>query len=205
MGFIGTFLGNLIKAAVSRQREYLADASAVQFTRNPSGIANALRKIGGAVQGSRLNAAHAAEASHMYFAVGVWEGITGLWATHPPLRKRIAAIDPGWDGSFLKPAAAAAGSSAEVAGFVGNEALVGKQAGGRDSEEVPVEVLDHAVEHVGEPTLDHQEYARQLLAAVPDELLAAARDAYGRERSFTDCCSTALPRFVRRSSGCWTN
>jgi len=84
LGFIGTFFGNLIKAAVSRQREYLADASAVQFTRNPSGISDALKKIGGATAGSKLQAAGAAEASHMYFAQGVWEGFSGLWATHPP-------------------------------------------------------------------------------------------------------------------------
>ncbi len=81
VGFLGLFFGNLIKAAVSRQREFLADASAVQFTRNPEGIAGALKRIGAAVFGSKLVSPRAAEASHMYFA----EGVASLFATHPPL------------------------------------------------------------------------------------------------------------------------
>ena len=68
LGFLGLFFGNLIKAAVSRQREFLADASAVQFTRNPGGISGALKRIGAAVFGSKLISPRAAEASHMYFA-----------------------------------------------------------------------------------------------------------------------------------------
>lgn len=105
LGSLGSFLGGLIKAAVSRQREFLADASAVQFTRNPSGIAGALKRIGGAIYGSKLQHPNAAVASHMYFAQGVFEGLSGLMATHPPLPKRIAAIEPNWDGSFFATAA----------------------------------------------------------------------------------------------------
>lgn len=105
LGSLGSFLGGLIKAAVSRQREYLADASAVQFTRNPSGIAGALKRIGGAIYGSKLQHPNAGVASHMYFAQGVFEGLSGLMATHPPLPKRITAIDPSWDGSFFAMAA----------------------------------------------------------------------------------------------------
>jgi Zn-dependent protease with chaperone function len=105
LGSLGSFFGGLIKAAVSRQREYLADASAVQYTRNPQGISNALRRIGGAIYGSRLQHPNAAVASHMYFAQGVFEGISGLMATHPPLPKRILAIDPNWDGTFWEAAA----------------------------------------------------------------------------------------------------
>src|SRR5262249_2273093 len=62
IGWPGAFFGRLIQAAVSRQREFLADASAVQFTRNPLGLAGALKKIGGLAYGSRLDSAHAAEA-----------------------------------------------------------------------------------------------------------------------------------------------
>src|SRR4029079_17327456 len=102
VGFLGMLFGNLIKAAVSRQREFLADASAVQFTRNPEGIAGALKRIGAAVFGSKLVAPRAAEASHMYFA----EGISTLFASHPPLNKRISCIDPQWDGKY-PPAIAA--------------------------------------------------------------------------------------------------
>ena len=105
LGSLGSFLGGLIKAAVSRQREYLADASAVQFTRNPAGISGALKRIGGAISGSKLEHPNAAVASHMYFAQGVFEGLSGLMATHPPLPKRIAAIEPNWDGSFFANAA----------------------------------------------------------------------------------------------------
>lgn len=105
LGSLGSFLGGLIKAAVSRQREYLADASAVQFTRNPTGISGALKRIGGAIFGGRLQHPNASMASHMYFAQGVFEGLSGLLATHPPLPKRILAIEPNWDGNYLAEAA----------------------------------------------------------------------------------------------------
>ena len=74
----------------------MADASAVQFTRNPDGIGGALKRIGAALFGSKLIRPRAAEASHMYFA----EGISTLFASHPPLRERISRIDPQWDGKF---------------------------------------------------------------------------------------------------------
>ena len=81
-GWIGVFFGRLIQAAVSRQREFLADASAVQFTRNPAGLAGALKKIGGlGTMGSRLSAAHAAEVSHMFFGNGMAEPLFGLLAS----------------------------------------------------------------------------------------------------------------------------
>lgn len=100
IGSIGVFFGKLIKAAVSRQREFLADASAVQFTRNPDGIAGALKKIGGIAMQGRLESPRAEEASHMFFANGLPSSISSLLATHPPLDQRIRAIDPYWDGSF---------------------------------------------------------------------------------------------------------
>lgn len=94
VGFAGTLIGNLIKAAVSRQREFLADASAVQFTRNPDGIAGALMRIGGLSEGSKVQAPRAPEASHMFFA----SGVSSLFATHPPLPDRISRIDRFWKG-----------------------------------------------------------------------------------------------------------
>ncbi len=97
IGYTGVLLGRLIKSAISRQREFLADASAVQFTRNPQGIAGALMKIGGYSSGSRLKSAHAEEASHMMFG-NVLGGAAALFATHPPLETRIRAIMPAWDG-----------------------------------------------------------------------------------------------------------
>src|SRR6185295_14246075 len=97
---IGVFFGRLIKSAVSRQREFLVDAASVQFTRNPSGLAGALKKIGGYVYGSRLLTAHAEEASHLYFGNGLGEAWFEMMATHPPLKDRICAIDPSFDGKF---------------------------------------------------------------------------------------------------------
>ena len=103
IGSIGVFFANLIKAAVSRQREFLADASAVQFTRNPGGIASALYKIGRL--SSKLEAPRAAEASHLFFGNGLGESFIGLFATHPPIEERIKAIDPGFDPAQARPVA----------------------------------------------------------------------------------------------------
>ena len=94
IGYVGVFFGNLIKAAVSRQREFLADASAVQFTRNPDGIAGALKKIGALAEGSRIEDAHAEEASHMFFgeAVAASTNCSACW-------RHIRPWSSGSDGS----------------------------------------------------------------------------------------------------------
>lgn len=98
IGLIGLFFGNVIKAALSRQREYLADASAVQFTRNPYGIANALKKIGGfSAKDQKIKSPRAAEASHLFFSEFSTSFWAGLFATHPPLHKRIARLDPNFN------------------------------------------------------------------------------------------------------------
>src|SRR5512137_293537 len=96
-GSIGAFFGRLIRLAVSRQREFLADAAAVQFTRNPGGLARALGKI--EKQGSRLSSPQALEASHLFFAEGVGGFLGSLMATHPPLGERIRRITQGEPGS----------------------------------------------------------------------------------------------------------
>jgi len=100
IGYIGAVFGRLIQAAISRQREYLADAAAVQFTRNPDGIAGALKRIGGADARGRLKHGSASGMAHLFFANAMSARLGGLLATHPPLPKRIRAIDPTWDGSF---------------------------------------------------------------------------------------------------------
>jgi len=96
VGYIGVFFGRLIKAAVSRQREYLADASSVQFTRNPDGIGGALRKIGGLTQqtglGTKIEHAHAETLSHLFLGAARKNFAAGLMATHPPLEERIKRI-----------------------------------------------------------------------------------------------------------------
>ncbi|MDR1647675.1 MAG: M48 family metallopeptidase [Zoogloeaceae bacterium] len=93
VGSIGVFFGKIIKAAISREREYLADAFSVQFTRNPNGLAGALRMMGGF--GTRLEHPRAEEASHLFFGEGVrrFPLFSGLFATHPPIEKRIARIE----------------------------------------------------------------------------------------------------------------
>lgn len=193
VGFAGTFLGNLIKAAVSRQREHLADASAVQFTRNPQALAGALKKIGGSAFGSRLNSARAAEASHMFFAKGVFEGFSGLWATHPALEDRILAIEPDWDGAYpafseIETTDSSGPANANVARFVGEVGGAASPSSPRNpavetslsaNEEVPIDVVDHAVDHVGEPTEAHRHYAADLLAKIPPVVLDTAREPYG--------------------------
>jgi Zn-dependent protease with chaperone function len=95
VGYVGLFFARMIKAGVSRQRESLADASAVQFTRQVGGLAGALKKIGGLDAGSRLNdSGNAEEVSHMLFGEGLQ--VSRLFATHPPLLERIQALEPGF-------------------------------------------------------------------------------------------------------------
>ena len=101
IGFSGDFFGRMIQAAVSRQREFLADASAVRFTRNPQGIAGALKVIGHSA-GSRVHAAHAAEMSHFFFGQALHTKMQ-MFATHPPIDERIGRIEPGWNGYYLPP------------------------------------------------------------------------------------------------------
>ena len=100
VGWLGSFFAGMIKAAISRQREFLADASAVQFTRNPQGIANALKIMGGYIKGTRLTTPHAEEANHMF--IGSSQGPLELFATHPPLENRIRKIEPHWNGELIK-------------------------------------------------------------------------------------------------------
>ena len=183
LGFVGSLIGNLIKAAVSRQREYLADASAVQFTRDPSGISGALQRIGAAITGSKLKHPNASEASHMYFSTGVWEGFTGLMATHPPLTKRILAIDPNWDGKFSagspvtsEPIAGTTGRMPAVAGLAG---LTGGEGTVPASNELPLTMVEHASDQVGWITQTHRQYALQLVDSLPDSVVEAAHDPYG--------------------------
>ncbi len=117
LGWLGVLFGRLIQAAVSRQRECLADASAVQFTRNPDGLAGALKKIGGLEAGSQIHHAHVEETAHLFFA----PALNSIFATHPPLPERILALEPGWDGKFIEPKDE---SDALAAGAVGSRAGV---------------------------------------------------------------------------------
>ncbi|MFT4607159.1 MAG: Zn-dependent protease with chaperone function [Gammaproteobacteria bacterium] len=180
IGFAGTFFGGLIKSAVSRQREYLADASAVQFTRNPDGIAGALKRIGGLSTGSKVENPGAAEVSHAFFAQSVSGFMQSLSATHPPLAKRILRIDLQWDGKFdttdktdlvrdaQEPASKKTMTREElaknVAGVVTGAAIAD---------------VANAIDQVGNPKPETINYARTLIAELPIEIKDAAREAYG--------------------------
>ncbi len=168
IGWVGVLFGRLIQAAVSRQREFLADASSVQFTRNPAGIVGALKKIGGLSCGSKLQATHAHEASHMFFGNGMGESLFGLMDTHPPLAERIRALDPSFDGQFpaVSPAAAP-----EEAAPVHRPPAVGV---------VPLIIAAQAtLPHAGTPTPAHLHYAVQLRNSFPPAVQAAAREPFG--------------------------
>jgi Zn-dependent protease with chaperone function len=172
LGFLGVFFGNLIKAAISRQREFLADASAVQFTRNPEGISGALKRIGAAAFGSKLLSPTAAEASHMYFA----SGLNSLFATHPPLEERIRRLDPQWNGEF--PAAIAAEAATLTADGTSGFVDADRDATAKFAEPALAEVK-HAAEQVASPTEIHRKYVHQLLAALPAQVIEAAHEPYG--------------------------
>lgn len=126
IGYIGVFFANLIKSAVSRQREFLADASAVQFTRNPEGIGGALKKISSLSRGSRISNEHASEAGHFFFANGMRSGLIGLMATHPPLDARIKRILLQQAGE-VAPVAAAAARPVSAAVTVSSEAAADEE------------------------------------------------------------------------------
>lgn len=160
IGYVGLFFGRLIKAAVSRQREFLADASAVQFTRNPSGLAGALKKIGGFADNT-IEHPNAEEASHMFFDTGVAMHLN-MFATHPPLEERIKRIEPMFQGQRK------AGATARA---IGSEAAMGLAG------ETTINVSPDMVRNsVGNSDERHLGYARELLAGVNETLLADVYD-----------------------------
>ena len=170
LGWIGVFAARLIKAAVSRQREFLADASAVQFTRQTDGIANALKKIGGYSGHSYITREDPEEVSHMLFAGGIAR-LTSMFATHPPLGDRIRALDPNFEESNyptveLKSRNRAAASE-QVAGFSADQHAVLTNI--REGS-----VGDDLADAVGRPESQHVDFARKLRASIPASLYAAA-------------------------------
>ncbi|HHG3569092.1 TPA: M48 family metallopeptidase [Vibrio parahaemolyticus] len=160
LGWLGTLFGNMIKAAISRQREFLADASAVQFTRNDQGIAGALKKIGSNVQGSTLNTKASDEMSHMMFGQSKLSGFSSLFATHPPLDERIRRIEPNWDGSYAQH------SHAQNTAF-DNEQVSGFAVGGGSP-----------ASQSASPSEQLSETGKQLISQLPPELVDIAREPY---------------------------
>ncbi|MBU9888242.1 MAG: M48 family metallopeptidase [Candidatus Omnitrophica bacterium] len=111
VGYVGVFFCNWIKSGVSRQREFLADASSAQFTRNPSGLAGALKKVAGLSEGSFVWESRAEEVSHFFFSDGVNLSEDPILGTHPPLVQRIERLDPSFDGRYPEVTSIAPGPS----------------------------------------------------------------------------------------------
>ena len=196
IGGVGVLMGRLIQAAVSRQREYLADASAVQFTRNPDTIGGALKRIGGV--GSSLSDGHADEVGHMCIANAMSSWGFGPFATHPPLEERIRRVDPSWNGEFPDPneqiqkrqaqaqyrepeqidPIPMAGDAAEAipgmpGGMLGaaiGGAIIADAAGGSPTSK------ESAVDQIGRVSPTHVSYMHELLGRIPEPMKEAAHD-----------------------------
>jgi Zn-dependent protease with chaperone function len=172
IGYVGVFFANLIKAAVSRQREFLADASAVQFTRNSDGIAGALKKIGALEAGSAIREPRAAEASHMFFGnAGTAGQLFGLLETHPPLVERIRRLDPSFDGDFSKVRLDAPGDDRQ------RSLPSDRQGRARSFSFNPAE----AVARVGTIGAPHLLYAAGLLENLPPSISTQLQDPLGAQ------------------------
>ncbi len=175
LGCVGLFFAKLIKSALTRQREYLADASAVQFTRNPSGLSGALKKIGGLAGQSRIFHPRASEASHMYFGEGIGGSTTVLMATHPSLPDRIRRIDPLFDGVFkvidrvvMQPHSTTPKP----------EDRLSKSKMKVNAPEVITGAAAMAIlETIGAPMKEHAELAKNMISDLPDQVKTATQDA----------------------------
>ncbi len=173
-GGIGLFVGRLIKAGVSRQREFLADASAVQFTRQTQGLASALKKVGAVADGSRLASDQAEQVSHMLFGDGV--GYASWLSSHPPLHERIKALEPGFVAAQLTPMRKR-WEHHPPDGLAEDRAL---GLGETTIDLPPVNSLaadppQQLAAHVGSPELDDYQRAAMIHADMPEALASAAR------------------------------
>ena len=195
-GGLGILMGNLIKSAVSRQREHLADSSAVQFTRNPDGLSGALKKIGALSHGSRLLSPHADEASHMFFGNGMSHSWFSITSTHPPLLERIQLLEPSFDGDFSRvkfterrDQSVGQGKTNQTAqpaiplpgiGDALGQALPPVVMGLSAASESQVSVSNTKAlsQSIGNPSIEHVDFASNLLKLLPDLVLDAARDTH---------------------------
>ena len=202
IGYVGVFFGKLIKSAVSRQREFLADASAVQFTRDPDGIAGALKKIGGLAHGSLIQSPKAEEMSHLFFSDGMHGKVSpflsmrnrkppvqtqsafSFMATHPPLETRIQRIDPSFDGRF--PAVHFPSKKAfetrdkqELAASAVPAAVkpaATTPSGGTPAVPIIPMIPQQMTQLFGKLTEAHLAYATLLLSGLPSRLTARVRE-----------------------------
>lgn len=176
LGSLGALAAKLIQASVSRQREFLADASAVQFTRNPEGIANALRRLGSKQSATKVKHPRAQESAHMFFGEALNLGAS--LATHPPLKQRIKRINPQWDGTFLPPLQITAPEPQPQSTKPSAQERLRDQFNKRMGTAIP-ESLTAAIPLLaasGSLTPDHIDHARTIIQSIPDQLKDAAHD-----------------------------
>ncbi|MGD8607020.1 MAG: M48 family metallopeptidase [Myxococcales bacterium] len=173
IGSLGVLFGRMIQSAISRQRELLADASAVQFTRDTEGLVGALKKIGGATSRSYLRAPEADEASHIFFSEAIrrMRLFSGLFRTHPRLEERIRKLEPQWDGRFTEV------SLPQIADGMSTPPGAPAEDVTAFAEAPSEEAVSHAIHHVGNPRPEQMALARSLHAAIPEHWLRAVHQA----------------------------
>ncbi len=201
VGYAGVFFGKLIKASVSRSRERLADASAVQFTRNPTGLASALKKIGGLSAGSRIFSARAEEASHMFFGKGTRGS---FFSTHPSLKERVRWLEPNFKGEFEKftyedlranlekyesaPKMTAAERPPNIVDMFTKPHKMAVAGAILDSVSTPPPPPpprhkpnnpEALIDSIGKPMEHHADAAKRLIDSIPERVKDYARDPYG--------------------------
>jgi uncharacterized tellurite resistance protein B-like protein len=196
IGYIGLFFARLIKAAASRQREFLADASSVQFTRNPDGIAGALDQIRAVSTGALVGTRHAEDLSHMFFAQGITVRLHGLFDTHPPIEERIARVHSRFDRTSYRKARASAAPEGQEKdpqdekrkqAAVGVLAAAGMAAGepgavGRRGADLSTQwgrSAGESAQLVGTTDGAKVDYAAKLLGALPRDLREGLHQADG--------------------------
>lgn len=167
VGHVGLTFGEIIKASLSRQREFLADASAVQLTRNPTGISNALKTIGGSQRETVIRGVQASEFSHFFFLDGI-KHILPWSDTHPELEERIQRIEPNWDGRYIRKKRAKQPPKSQPKPSR-------KQTQPITSATVSASVVLETIMMAGMPSNNHMQYARQLIKAIPKPLHTASQ------------------------------
>jgi len=187
LGWVGVFSARLVKAAVSRQREFLADASAVQFTRQTDGIANALKKIGGYGAHSYIKSVDPEEVSHMLFAGGT-SRLTSMFATHPPLLERIKALDPSFNESqYPQVTIGSHSESAQRDADTGQASGFTSAAPSAAEHVLPASIADA----VGRPDPEQIAFAAEIRRTIPPELYDAA---HSPERAWMLTLALAVDR-----------
>jgi len=184
IGYIGLFFARLIKASMSRQREFLADASGVQFTRNPDGLAGALDQIRAST--SLVVNRHAEDCSHLFFGQAIAMGFDSLFATHPPIDERIKRISPRFQSQMYRGARAQAAIASATApppesmGFAGAAVQsVGPEVRAVDSGQRWGKSPNQSAALVGTVDDRKMEAGRRLLAAIPQSVREKLRDPDG--------------------------